>query len=68
MKLIVITAIHLGLCTVGGPSSYNGHSGNTSSSYCDYIVSSQLKKPLIHLYQWSKSQVSISICIYLVYY
>ncbi len=45
------------LCTIGSSSS--SYSGQGSSG--DYIVAAQSKKPVIHIWQWGKSQ-ALMVC------
>jgi len=40
------------MCTIGGSSSYSGHSGSTS----DYLCIAQAKKPSISIWSWGKAQ------------
>ena len=44
-----------GVCLIGGDASYSG-----LGCGADYFAVAQPKKPLIHLYSWLKSQVSMS--------
>lgn len=40
------------MCTIGGSSSYSGHSASTS----DYLCIAQAKKPSISIWSWGKAQ------------
>lgn len=46
------------LTLIGGSNAYSGHSNAYSG---DYFAVAQAKKPVVHIYEWGKAQVS-TVC------